>query len=297
MDIFKGENFIEFSERFNSDETAKLYLADLKWKDGYLCRKCGHDKSQVRKDHSRACNKCSHIESPTAGTLFHKVKFGLRKAFFIAFELSASTRGISARQISKRYGIGYKSAWLFSHKVRNAMKSSEKNPMEGNVHVDEFVIGGKEQGKPGRSYNTKKKKVVCAVELGKDDKVKRVYALQIGDYSSKSLNTIFEKHISKTALVTTDEWKGYRPLMKDYSITQIPSNGGLNFKALHTTIHQLKSTIRTIHSWTAKKYMNNYLDEQCFRINRSIFKQTIFHHLIKRMVLCQPMTYNKIIST
>ncbi len=29
-------------------------------------------------------------------------------------------------------------------KIRIAMKSSEQYPMEGTVHVDEFVVGGKE---------------------------------------------------------------------------------------------------------------------------------------------------------
>lgn len=297
MDIFKGENLIEFTERFPTDQEAKKYLAEIKWEKGYKCQKCGHDKSQQRKDHSRTCNKCSYTESPTANTLFHKVKFGLKKAFYIAFELSACTKGISARQLSKRYGVSYKTAWLFSHKVRLAMKSSCSRPMDDNVHVDEFVIGGKEEGKPGRSYDSKKKKVVCAVELTEEDKVKRVYALTIPDYSSKSLKSMFEKHISKEASVTTDQWKGYRPLEKDYSIIQIPSNKGLNFKALHTVIHQLKSTLRAVHSWTAAKYTNAYLDEQCFRINRSIFKQTIFHKVVQRMVEGKTVSYQQLICT
>ena len=38
-------------------------------------------KYQVRKDFSRTCNICGDTESPTAGTLFHRLKFGLRKAF------------------------------------------------------------------------------------------------------------------------------------------------------------------------------------------------------------------------
>ena len=59
-------------------------------------------------------------------------------------------------------------------------------------------------------------------------KVKRFYALKTPDFSSKSLRTIFDKHISKTAQVTTDEWKGYRPI-KDYNITQKPSNDGKKF--------------------------------------------------------------------
>ena len=101
-------------------------------------------------------------------------------------------------------------------KIREAMKSSESHKMNDSVQVDEFTIGGKEEGKQGRSYDTKKKKVLCAMELTDRGKVKRFYALKIPDYSSKSLRTIFDKHIDKTAYITTDEWKGYKPI-KDFN--------------------------------------------------------------------------------
>ena len=32
----------------------------------------------------------------TSNTLFHKVKFGLRKAFFICFEMATTSKGLSA---------------------------------------------------------------------------------------------------------------------------------------------------------------------------------------------------------
>ena len=53
---------------------------------GFECCKCYHKKSQARKDFSRTCNICSHQESATAIRFFHKVNFGVRKAFFIGFE-------------------------------------------------------------------------------------------------------------------------------------------------------------------------------------------------------------------
>ena len=43
------------------------------------------------------------------------------------------------------------------HKVREAMESSGNNPMGGTVHVDGFVLGGREKEQSGRSYNIKKK--------------------------------------------------------------------------------------------------------------------------------------------
>ena len=88
MEIFKGQNLIEFAERFKSDLDCREYLSNIKWSEGYVCRKCKHTKSQIRKDYSRTCNICSDTESAMANTLFHKVKFGLRKAFFICFEMS-----------------------------------------------------------------------------------------------------------------------------------------------------------------------------------------------------------------
>ena len=37
----------------------------------------------------------------------------------------------------------------FMQKVREAMKSSESHKMNDSVQVDEFTIGGKEEGKQG----------------------------------------------------------------------------------------------------------------------------------------------------
>ena len=133
------------------------------------------------------------------------IKLSLRKAFFIAFEMTTTTKSLSASQMGVRYGITDKTARLFMHKIREAIKSSGNNPMKGIVHVDEFVIGGKEKGKVGRSYNSKKKKIVCSIELTDKGKVKRMYALKIDNYSSKELETIFEQHISEQANITTDQ--------------------------------------------------------------------------------------------
>ena len=119
-------------------------------------------------------------------------------------------------------------------------------------------------------------------------KVKRFYALKIPDFSSKSLRTIFDKYISKTAQVTTDEWKGYKPI-KDYNITQKPSNDGKNFPTLHKVIHQVKSWMRGIYSWVSEFNIDRYLAEYSFRINRSKSKETIFNKLIKRMLERKPI--------
>lgn len=295
MDIFKGQNLLEFSDRFKTDEDCKKYLADIKWKVGFECVKCGHKRAQIRKDYSRTCNVCSHQESATSNTLFHKVKFGVRKAFFITFEMGTSTKSLSASYMGVRYGVTEKTARLWMHKVREAMESSGNHPMQGNVHVDEFVLGGREKEKVGRSYNAKKKKAITTVELTNEGKVKRMYAMRIEDFSAQSLQYMFINHISRDAQVTTDKWRGYRPIAKAYNIKQIESNSGLNFKALHTMIHQVKSWIRTTYSWVSDFNINRYFNEFCFRINRSQSKAIIFNNLITKMVNKEKVYQSQII--
>ena len=159
MDIFKGENFLEFTEQFSTDEICKAYLADIKWSNGFVCSKCGNKKASIRTDHKRTCTICKHNESASTNT-----------AFRITFEMVNSSKSISSSQVALRYGISRKTAWLFMHKIRKVMKSSEEHPMGGNVQVDEFTIGGAEKGKQGRSYDTKKKKIVASVELTENRK-------------------------------------------------------------------------------------------------------------------------------
>lgn len=297
MKIFRGQNLLEFAVHFDTDEKCMEYLSEIKWGKEYICRKCKHKQFQIRKDYSRICNICSNIESATSTTLFHKLKFGLRKAFFICFEMATTSKGLSALQISVRFGIGERTARMFMQKIREAMKSSGNFPMTGIVQIDEFVVGGYEQGKQGRSYNSKKKKAICAVELTPEGKVKRFYAFKIKDYSSKSLRKMFEKHIDIQANVTTDKWRGYTPIAKEYSITQVLSNKGSNFKALHTMIHQVKSWIRTTYSWVDEKNIDRYFDEFCYRINRSQNKDTIFNNLIERMVKANKISHKEIVGS
>lgn len=69
----------------------------------------------------------------------------------------------------------------------------------------------------------------------------------------------------------------------------------MNFKALHTMIHQVKSWIRTTYSWVSDLNINRCFNEFYFRVNRSQSKTTIFNSLIIRMVEKDKINHNQII--
>ena len=283
---FIGVNSIKFYNRFSTDESCYQYLSHIKWIDDvhYTCKKCGNiNYCRGRKPLSRRCTRCKYDESPTAGTMFDKCKFPLHLAFHIAFKISTKKKGMSSLELSQEYELRQKTCWEFKRKIQQAMQSSMQYPISGLVHVDEFFIGGEEEGKPGRSKGGKKLVIVALeiVEAG----VGRAYARYIEDGSSDSFRPFFQDHISRSAKIITDEWRGYLPLKKDYPhMEQIKSDKGRNFPDLHLHIMNLKGWLREIHHHCSEEHLQGYLDEYHFRYNRRSHMNTIFDILIKRMV-------------
>jgi hypothetical protein len=157
---FKSLSLFEFQERFSNAADCLKYLADEKWGNGFVCRKCGHTHSCAGKaTQSRQCTCCRYVESPTAQTLFHKVKFDLLKAFYIVYFVSTNKKGITSTELSRKLNLRQKTCWGFKRKVMKAMESSENHPIEGDVEVDETVFGGQEENTKGRK-NINKKLVV-----------------------------------------------------------------------------------------------------------------------------------------
>lgn len=282
-------NSLRFYQHFVSEEACYEYLSGIKWEGGqYVCKKCGNTHyCKGRLPYSRRCTRCKYDESPTAGTMFDKCKFSILLAFHIAFKISTKKKGMSSEELSEEYELRQKTCWEFKWKIQQAMQSSGNYPLTGKVHVDEFFVGGAEEGVFGRGSKNKRL-VVVALEIVHEG-FGRAYAEVIDDASAKSLRPFFERRISKDAEIITDEWNGYKPLKKDYpKLTQVPSDKGNNFPQLHIHIMNIKGWLRGIHHHCSKERLQGYLDEYHFRFNRRAFKDTIFDVLIRRMVFYEP---------
>lgn len=293
--MFEGLNSLEFGKKFSNNENCYKYLLELKWGKGFQCSKCGHKKSIKGKTwYYKRCSKCMYDESATSGTLFHKLKFPIHKAFHICFRLSVKKKGMSTVELAKEFDLQQRTCWLFKRKVQEAMKSSGRFPLENNVEVDEFLVGGYEQGKKGRSHG-KKKLVVVGIEKVSRNKIGRAYAKVIESSSSEEIRPFFENNISLSAKIKTDKWRGYIPLKEDYNkLKQVPSEKGLAFPELHTHIMNLKGWLRGIHHQCSSDHIQAYLDEFHFRFNRRNHLKTIFKKLIERMIGAKPLPYSMI---
>ena len=294
-DRFTGMNSIKFNQCFKTVEDCQKYIADIKWEQGYSCKKCGGTKYiKGSRPHNRRCLKCKKDESPTAGTMFDKVKFPLLTALNIVFKIVTKKKGMSTLELSREFELRQKTCWSFKWKIQQAMQSSKKNPLTGEVHVDEFYIGQPEEQKRGRSKGDKRLVIVALEKV--QDGVGRAYAKVIESASSEEFKPFFNDHIDMNAVVVTDEWKGYLPLRKEYPhLKQTPSNEGKNFPDMHIHVMNLKGWLRGIRHHCSKEHLQGYLAEYHYRYNRRNSMNTMFDLLVKKMVDNKPirLTTNK----
>ena len=288
-------SLFEFQTHFSSDNDCLEYLSALKWDSGFVCKKCKHiHYCKGIKEFDRQCTRCNYLESPTAGTLFHKVKFPLLKAFYAVYFISTNKKGISSTELSRKLGLKQKVCWLFKRKVMKAMESSGNFLLEGVVEVDETFIGGSDENSKGRKKGNKKL-VVVAIEKKKKG-VSRFYAKVIDRANAENLGDFMRSNITKEAKVTTDEWTGYKPLDKEFENMNHIKSGkkGENFPELHRVIMNFKSWLRGLHHHVG--HLQDYINEYTYRFNRSFMKGNIFDNLMKRMVNTNPHFYKTIIA-
>ena len=68
----------------------------------------------------------------------------------------ASKQGISAAELQRKLGLGsYQTAWSWLTKIRTAMVRPNREPLAGEVEIDESYVGGPEPGQPGRAAEDK----------------------------------------------------------------------------------------------------------------------------------------------
>ena len=125
--IFNKELSLEqLDELFHKDEKCLEFLAELKWSNGFECRKCGNtNHCQGKTAHSRRCTKCKTEESATTGTIFHNCKFPVSKAFYIAYNVCKGKEDVSTYEYARRLSLRQMTCWNFKTKIKRALEEMD----------------------------------------------------------------------------------------------------------------------------------------------------------------------------
>ncbi len=177
----------EFVEMFPDDEACAAYLEQLRWPNGFFCPACKITTEPWHQTRSRlVCPSCRHQTSVSAGTILDKTRTPLTTWFEAGWHLTTAKNGLSAKTLERTLGTSYRVAWTMLQRYRVAMVRAEREPLSGDVEVDETLVGGvKKGGKRGRG--TSKCIVVIAVEVKQPKGFGRVRMRYIPDASGANL--------------------------------------------------------------------------------------------------------------
>lgn len=112
-----------------SSDLEELYLkllSDVKWKEGFVCRKCGHTNfCKGKKTYSRRCTRCKTEESATAHTIFHRCKMPLTEAVELAKRVCCEPE-VSSYVLSRAMDRRQMTCWKFKVKILECRENPDK---------------------------------------------------------------------------------------------------------------------------------------------------------------------------
>ena len=148
-------NLTSISKHLSTPESARAFLEAQRWPDGAVCPFCGlvgeayrlkakpESKSAVRPGVWK-CGGCRKQFTVTKGTIFEDSHIPLNTWLMAIHLICSSKKGMSAHQLHRMLGVGYKSAWFMVHRLRYAATQDPlAAQLTGIVEVDETYIGGK----------------------------------------------------------------------------------------------------------------------------------------------------------
>jgi hypothetical protein len=116
----------EFRKIFPDKSACLRHLEEVRWGKGFECRQCNNTKSsRGPKIFTKRCSRCGHIDSVTAGTIFHGVKFPLEKAFYLAYTVINNHEKQTLDQLAELLDLRKNTVWAFRKKVMQNLKEED----------------------------------------------------------------------------------------------------------------------------------------------------------------------------
>ena len=289
-----------FQDRFASEAACLEYLAVSRWPEGFVCPACGGCSAWVlERRHLWECADCHQQTSVTAGTVMHATHTPLRTWFWAAYLVATHHPGISAKQLQRQLGLSrYETAWLILQKLRRAMVAPEREPLRDEVEVDEFWLGGYEEGLKGSRQHGKKALIGAAIEV-RGAGSGRLRLAMLANSRATTMEAFTKTTTAAGSIVHTDGLQSYNGLAKlGYDHRQRKQASAAPGEQLlpraHRAISNLKAWMHGTHRGVSNQHLPIYLDEYVFRHNRRGTPMAAFQTLLGLGAIHDPTTYAQI---
>lgn len=282
---------IEFTSKFPDEASCKAHFKSHREEEGIKCSKCGNTTHYWKAYREQwECKKCRHRTTLKSGTVMHHSKLPFQ-TWYIAMHLLTSTKKtFSAKEIQRQLGHSrYESIWSMCHKIRAVMGlRDDKYKLSEEIELDEGFFesvsaASKEAKNKKRGKGSEKQtKVLVTAMSKKADEPTKGKAKTVKFIKMKVLETLTKEEIKqkteqgteKGAKIVADGYPAYSGLKENFNLDSAVRDKEEVNKILpwvHTAISNAKRLLLDAHHRIDKDFMQNYLNEFCYKFNRRYF--------------------------
>jgi transposase-like protein len=295
-------NLIEFVKHYPDEKSCKELVKKYRLKDGIICRKCGNTEHYYNTGvDAFDCKSCGSRTTLKSGTVMESSKLPYQYWIYSIFLLTMTKKGISALELQRQLGHKrYEPIWRMLHKIRAVMgQRDRKYSLDGMVEMDDAFykthndVYKVEQLQRGRGSEAQSKVLVMSQiepKRGRPKKHRKPSAFRyvrmvvIPDSSSETMNVHTEDKLMPESTVKTDGWRGFNRITevinKHISHIVPPQDSSKVLPWVHTMISNTKRNLLGIHHNIKDVYLQNYLDEFCYKVNRRYYGTKLFERLM-----------------
>jgi transposase-like protein len=263
---------------FHDEAKAQAHMEASRWHGEPVCPHCGSLRIHRMAGNTQAgmfiCNDCHDKFTVRTGSVMERSHVPLHK-WLLAFHLmSASKKGMSAKQIERMLGVTYKTAWFLCHRIREAMEGADDDaPLGGPntvVEADETYVGGKARNRAFRKPAPKKPVVALVEREG------HVRSFHVANVTGKQLRGLIFTNVDRASHLMTDESPVYTSVGKEFaghsavnhSAKQYVTTGGFKHSNTVENFFSIfkRGIIGTYHHMS-EAHLGRYCREFDFRYN------------------------------
>ncbi len=260
-----------------SEEQAFETFKAIRWVDtkgAPVCPRCACAAVyQYRARRIFKCKGCLKQFSVTTATIFASRKLPLRDILAAIAIFVNGAKGHSALQLSRDLDVQYKTAFVLSHKIREALGEKKPKALTGNVEVDGAYFGG--HVKP---ENRKEDRKDLRLRHNRTGKQRVVVVMR--ERGGKTLPFVFkaegdaipaiQAHVATCATIHADEAPGWdalhaRYLTKRINHSQSYSGNGACTNQAESYFSRLRRAEMGVHHHISGPYLASYASEMAWR--------------------------------
>ncbi len=293
-------NILNFLQDFGTEEKCRVHFKIQRERSGIICKHCqGRVHYWLSGKEQWQCKSCKFRTTLKSGTIMHESKMSFLDWYLVMAFMSFSKKGISAKEMVRQLDKNrYESVWRLMHKIRKSMGIRDSiYQLTDMVEMDEGYFRADKQTENIESKRGKgSEDVVNTMVMAESTPIENVDTGKVSNhvryYKMKAMETqkaaevleVLEENVSDKTFIFSDKSTTYTDIDKVVEGHMVFKSSKetttTSLRWVHIGIANARRVFDGIYHQMKLKYLQNYLDEFVYKLNRRFFGKRLFDRVV-----------------